>query len=110
MMITDIYGDTYKNNDLARRVYDHMRIVTADGYNPPFDIREFIKLCRTHQSLLYPAFEFQRRLRKRIGGIDFWRKIGDRVIEINHQRKPAKMFLQVYIGKAMSSSSHLDKG
>ena len=37
--------------------------------------KEFIRFCRAHPALLFPAFQLQQDLQKKVGGTTFWLRL-----------------------------------
>jgi hypothetical protein len=50
------------------------------------DLEIFLEFSRTHHSLLFPAFQMQLYLRKKVLGVYFWNSHCDRRIKISKNK------------------------
>jgi len=48
----------------------------------PINLPAFRKFTKTHQALLFPVFQLQNQLQKKVLGVAFWHKASNRRIEI----------------------------
>ena len=54
----------------------------AKNFRDPFTIDTFRAFVKTHQALLFPAFQMQLALQRKFLGTAFWEKNADRRMEI----------------------------
>jgi hypothetical protein len=60
------------------------------------DIQRFRYFVQTHPTLLFPAFQLQHALRKRILGVWFWQRAANRRIELTHGKYlPVAQFVEL---------------
>jgi len=81
-MLTDLFGKhEVKTNQhakvMAAELLDH-----AKNFRDPFTIDTFRAFVKTHQALLFPAFQMQLALQRKFLGTAFWEKNADRRMEI----------------------------
>lgn len=48
-----------------------------------FTVEKFTKFAKTHQNMLFPAFQLQLHLQNRIMGQRFWERCSNRRIELS---------------------------
>ena len=70
-LIKEVYGDTYDSNVRVQRIVDKL-YENKDGQ---ISFMEFQNFNQKYPALLYPAFEMQQLLRRRIYGAAFWEKL-----------------------------------
>eukprot|EP00600_Ochromonadales_sp_CCMP1393_P004597 CAMPEP_0174970170 /NCGR_PEP_ID=MMETSP0004_2-20121128/9217_1 /TAXON_ID=420556 /ORGANISM="Ochromonas sp., Strain CCMP1393" /LENGTH=550 /DNA_ID=CAMNT_0016219837 /DNA_START=168 /DNA_END=1820 /DNA_ORIENTATION=- len=79
-MLQEIYGtNNVKNDFLAKSVEKDIKEVEKAG--EPFDIDQFRNFAKSHQALLFPAFQMQSRLQRKVLGYRFWEKNANRRIK-----------------------------
>eukprot|EP01034_Spumella_vulgaris_P023831 gene23831-30106_t len=65
---------------------------------------EFCKFAKTHQALLFPAFEMQRALQQYTMGIGFWEKVSNRRSELSSgEYVQVDEFVKMYIKTGLHS-------
>jgi hypothetical protein len=70
-MLKDIYGkNEAKHNFNAVNVAKDLKAIESSG--KLLNLREFSDFVRTRQALLFPAFQMQAALRRKILGEKFW--------------------------------------
>lgn len=79
-MLTDIYGRKMKKNHNAQGVLQELHKVEAKG---AFTIERFTKFVRTHQEMLFPAFQLQLHLQEKVCGRSFWKRCSNRRVELS---------------------------
>lgn len=62
------------------RVMQELHKVEAKG---PFTIEKFTKFARTHQEMLFPAFQLQLHLQEKVCGRSFWSRCSNRRVELS---------------------------
>ena len=78
-LLREVYG---KNFDASPHASHILRRIggkegLADGVTP----RAFDAFCRRHPALLFPAFQFQQILRKRVLGVSFWERAAEKRVQ-----------------------------
>eukprot|EP01032_Pedospumella_encystans_P011241 gene11241-13081_t len=81
-MLTDIFGkQEVKTNQhakaMAAELLDHAR-----KFRDPFTVETFRTFVKTHQALLFPAFQMQLALQRKFLGTAFWESNANRRMEI----------------------------
>lgn len=72
-MLQDIYGSKEaKSNFLAKSVANDLKEIEKAGQL--LDIEKFRHFAKTHQALLFPAFQMQLALQQKILGVRFWER------------------------------------
>jgi hypothetical protein len=70
-MLRDIYGkNEVKHNFNAINVAKDLKVIEDSG--KLLNLREFSDFVKTRQALLFPAFQMQASLRRKIMGERFW--------------------------------------
>lgn len=49
----------------------------------PFTVERFTKFSKTHQGMLFPAFQLQLHLQEKVCGVAFWAHCSNRRIELS---------------------------
>jgi hypothetical protein len=49
-----------------------------------FDLHQFSRFARTHQQMLFPAFQMQLKLQDKVMGRKFWEKCTNKRVEWTH--------------------------
>ena len=62
---------------MAAELLDH-----AQNFRDPFTVDTFRVFIKTHQALLFPAFQMQQALQRKFLGTAFWESNADRRMEI----------------------------
>jgi len=78
MMLRDIYGKRFKKNKHAQRIGDKI----ASMRNVEFDKDVFREFLRKHPTMLFPAFEIQKKIKKKCLGVGFWKRYTARRVEL----------------------------
>jgi hypothetical protein len=76
-MLTDVYGSAFKNNVHAKIILNRLDDLAGNRCDG-VDVDSFRAFCVKHQALLYPAFEIQREIQRRILGEEFWNLLSSR--------------------------------
>jgi hypothetical protein len=72
-MLQDIYGKKEsKSNFNAISVTKEIKAIESNG--ELLSLKQFGVFAKTHQALLFPAFQMQMALRRRCLGVKFWEK------------------------------------
>jgi Ca2+-binding EF-hand superfamily protein len=100
-MLRDVYGSSFQSNAHAsiilKRLHD-LQVNSLSGV----DIDTFRGFAGKHQALLYPAFEIQRVIQRRILGEEFWNLLSLRRIELsNGKYMPIGEFMILHINRDM---------
>ena len=67
-LVKEVYGDGFNNNVRVQRIVDKID-ENGDG---KISFGEFQSFNKQYPALLFPAFEMQQNLRRRVHGSDFW--------------------------------------
>ena len=67
-MVHELYGSTWKSSRLAR---DTLRKLGGRS-TKTLALSEFVDFAKSHPALLFPAFQLQRQLQKKLGGTRMW--------------------------------------
>lgn len=81
LMLEEIYGKSYSVNKHAQKIavkIQQMTLATKDVTKDMF--RDFLK---KHPALLFPAFQMQKLIKKKVLGYRFWKSYTDRRIELS---------------------------
>lgn len=96
-MLRDVYGRHAKDNQYAKFILKELSEIEADG---DLDIDAFRFFCKTHSAMLFPAFNLQTALQKRIMGRGFWDRHANRRIEVcRGQYMPIAKFMEIHLDK-----------
>eukprot|EP01031_Cornospumella_fuschlensis_P037493 gene37493-45531_t len=79
-MLKDLYGKTFHTNPRATAVMNAMKKSELRG---DFDLPKFTKFVRSHQEMLFPAFQMQLKIQEKVFGRRFWERCSNRRIEIS---------------------------
>mgnify|MGYP000395057526 CR=1 FL=1 len=96
-MLKDVYGSSFENNAHAKQILkqlDSLAINRSDGV----DVDQFRAFCLKHQAVLYPAFEIQREIQRRILGEEFWNLLSTRRIQLSNQQVHTYCLLHNFFG------------
>mmetsp|Transcript_46202 Transcript_46202/g.93246 ORF Transcript_46202/g.93246 Transcript_46202/m.93246 type:complete len:298 (+) Transcript_46202:115-1008(+) len=70
-MLREVYGDGYDRSPHASRLLQ--KVVALCSYETKeIDSETFALFAKDNPALLFPAFELQRKLQRKIMGVDFW--------------------------------------
>ena len=81
MMLKEVYGDGFENNDFAQRILAKIDGFEIDGED--IDIRRFKEFTKRYPGLLFPCFKMQVHLQQRILGERFWTKVTTKRLKMN---------------------------
>jgi len=75
-MLSDMYGDDFTKKDKAMLIMEQLTEMEADlGGSPLITVDGWKEFLRSHGSMLFPAFRFQKRLREKVNGRRYWEKV-----------------------------------
>lgn len=96
-MLKDVYGKNYEKNVQARNVYEEIEKLDLNGDINTDSFREF---ARTHPALLFPAFQIQEYLQRRVLGIEFWEYYSNKRLELSKGcYVPISEFMEIHLRK-----------
>lgn len=99
VMLKDIYGKEVKTNVFAKQVLTDIKAIKGDAI---FDIQEFRKFVKTHQALLFPAFQMQFALQKKILGKGFWTNNAERRLRLSDGNYISiQKFMEIHVDKEL---------
>ena len=78
-LVMEVYGNTYKNNLHAQKITEKLarqQKNTLEGVQITHEL--FYEFCAKHPALLFPAFNMQLLLQKKILGTGYWQKLADK--------------------------------
>lgn len=65
-----------------------------EQFKEPFKVDSFRRFVKTHQAMLFPAFQMQLALQRKFLGVSFWECIANRRMELcNGKYIPIKKFI-----------------
>eukprot|EP01039_Chlorochromonas_danica_P004455 gene4455-4880_t len=82
-MVKDLYGRTYQNNPRAHHIIQEMKKIELRG---DFDLPKFTRFAKSHQELLFPAFQMQLKIQENVFGRRFWERCSNRRIQLSNHR------------------------
>lgn len=71
-LLKDLYGKKYQSNDYAMKLFHKVEL------DHEIQFLEFRDFCRKHNCILFPAFEIQRRIQKKVLGKSFWKRLSQK--------------------------------
>lgn len=102
-MMSDAYGSSLYGNDgnkFAKAA--ETELLKIHKAHSGVDVAKFIDFTRTHHTLLYPAYQIQRILMKKIMGQSFWSKQANKRIEISKGKYvPIVKFMEIHLNKEL---------
>lgn len=100
-MLKDIYGSQEaQTNFHAKNILNELGDMSRQGV--VLDVDAFRKFVKTHHALLFPAFQMQLYLQKRVLGRRFWEQNADRRIKISRGVYiPISKFLELNVDKRL---------
>lgn len=94
-MLHDLYGSGIASNQNALHVIHEL---AKSPY--AMDVDRFRSFAQTHPSVLFPAFQLQHLLRKRILGVGFWESASNRRIEVTQGKYiPIARFVELNVNE-----------
>ncbi|OQS07915.1 hypothetical protein THRCLA_00089 [Thraustotheca clavata] len=85
--ICEVWGDEWHHNQHAEAVNEKLNLM-ARSHDGVITQVEFIKFMHTHPILLFPAFQIQHEMVRRIEGESFWRRIEDQRLQHKKHHEP----------------------
>jgi len=79
-MLRDVYGNNFLKNVQARNVYEQIEALEVMG---DIDTDIFREFARNHPALLFPAFQIQEHLQRKVLGSDFWEYYSNKRLELS---------------------------
>jgi len=80
-MLKEVYGDAFESSQHASRLMDKVQKI-AGGNSNFISLDTFNTFAKDNPALLFPAFDMQRIIQKKILGPDFWNRHIDKRIEL----------------------------
>jgi len=101
MMLKEVYGQGYETSSHASYLMNKVQGLTS-GPGRCISVDTFALFSKDNPALLFPAFEMQRKLQKKIMGTDFWDKHLNRRIKLTEDGKnyvSVKQILEMKLNK-----------
>eukprot|EP01041_Mallomonas_annulata_P004647 gene4646-9218_t len=92
MMVQDLYGQNFVQNPNAVRILNSLQEIRPKK-KECIDVQIFKDFCRSHGSLLAPAFTMQRTMRQRVLGLNFWDVMSKRRLKLLGDKNISKIDL-----------------
>lgn len=81
LMLKEVYGEGYDSSVHAPYLMNKVQKLTS-GSDRCISVEQFALFSKENPALLFPAFEMQRKLQKKIMGLQFWDKHLNRRIKL----------------------------
>jgi hypothetical protein len=79
-MLKDLYGRTYHTNPRAKAIASEIK--KLEHLRGEFSLAKFAKFVKTHEEMLFPAFQMQLKIQEKVFGRRFWERCSSRRVEI----------------------------
>ena len=114
-MLKDVYGRDFQTSAQAAQIlqklqFEGERLFGSAMGNEGVDVTQFQHFAERHQGMLWPAFQMQDALRRRVVGERFWRKRAESRIELcKGEYVPIDQLLQLHAKRRRQSGTpHAD--
>ena len=71
-IVKEVYGNNFRTSVYAQRIMEKIHKLGGDNGTGEVSREQFNSFAKKHPALLFPAFQMQHALQKRIMGIKFW--------------------------------------
>lgn len=82
LMIEELYGKGWEGSMLARDALNELALL-SEKYGGGIPLDAFIRFQKRHSMILFPAFQIQRRVQEKCGGLEYWT---DQASKVSGQR------------------------
>lgn len=84
LFVFAVYGQSYNSSQHASRLMEKITAICKQASEDrTIDSVTFSQFACDHPALLFPAFELQRKIQRKIMGVDFWEKHLEKRLELN---------------------------
>lgn len=71
-IVKEVYGNNFRTSIYAQRIMEKIHKLGGENGTAEISREQFHKFAAKHPALLFPAFQLQNALQKKIMGVRFW--------------------------------------